>query len=98
MWHRADTAPAALPAPGQLRRVSSGIVYQQNGQPECNGSKPPDGRETSCHHLKNEGRAWNILLVMPETLLLAAIADDYTGGSDMAGMLAAHGVRTLQTF
>src|SRR4051794_27456110 len=37
-------------------------------------------------------------LHMSETLLLAAIADDYTGGSDMAGMLAAHGVRTLQTF
>ncbi len=31
-------------------------------------------------------------------LLLAAIADDYTGGSDLAGMLAAQGVRTLQTF
>ncbi|MBC7924726.1 MAG: four-carbon acid sugar kinase family protein [Bryobacteraceae bacterium] len=30
--------------------------------------------------------------------LLAAIADDYTGGSDMAGMLASQGVRTLQTF
>jgi uncharacterized protein YgbK (DUF1537 family) len=31
-------------------------------------------------------------------LLLGAIADDYTGGSDMAGMLATQGVRTLQTF
>jgi uncharacterized protein YgbK (DUF1537 family) len=31
-------------------------------------------------------------------LLLGAVADDYTGGSDMAGMLAAAGVRTVQTF
>src|SRR5262245_61305438 len=28
-------------------------------------------------------------------LLFAAIADDYTGGSDLAGMLASQGVRTL---
>jgi 3-dehydrotetronate 4-kinase len=35
---------------------------------------------------------------MADSLLLGAIADDYTGGSDMAGMLASQGVRTLQTF
>ena len=35
---------------------------------------------------------------MANRLLLAAIADDYTGGSDMAGMLAGEGVRTVQTF
>ena len=35
---------------------------------------------------------------MTNRLLLAAIADDYTGGSDMAGMLAGEGVRTVQTF
>jgi uncharacterized protein YgbK (DUF1537 family) len=31
-------------------------------------------------------------------LLFAAIADDFTGGSDLAGMLHAEGVRTVQTF
>lgn len=31
-------------------------------------------------------------------LLFAAIADDFTGGSDLAGMLYAEGVRTVQTF
>jgi 3-dehydrotetronate 4-kinase len=31
-------------------------------------------------------------------LLFAAIADDFTGGSDLAGMLFAEGVRTVQTF
>ena len=31
-------------------------------------------------------------------LLFAAIADDFTGGSDLAGMLFAQGVRTVQTF
>jgi uncharacterized protein YgbK (DUF1537 family) len=35
---------------------------------------------------------------MDSDLLLAAIADDYTGGSDMAGMLAGEGVRTVQMF
>src|SRR5687767_1774456 len=35
---------------------------------------------------------------MPSRLLLGAIADDVTGGSDMAGMLACEGVRTVQTF
>lgn len=32
----------------------------------------------------------------PETLLFGAIADDYTGGSDLASMLSERGVRTLQ--
>jgi uncharacterized protein YgbK (DUF1537 family) len=31
-------------------------------------------------------------------VLFAAIADDYTGGSDLAGMLAVQGVRTAQLF
>lgn len=31
-------------------------------------------------------------------MLFAAIADDYTGGSDLAGMLAGQGVRTAQLF
>lgn len=31
-------------------------------------------------------------------MLFAAIADDYTGGSDLAGMLAVQGVRTAQLF
>ncbi|MGH9674838.1 MAG: 3-oxo-tetronate kinase [Bryobacteraceae bacterium] len=31
-------------------------------------------------------------------MLFAAIADDYTGGSDLAGMLALRGVRTAQLF
>jgi uncharacterized protein YgbK (DUF1537 family) len=35
---------------------------------------------------------------MAARVLLAAIADDFTGGSDMAGMLAEQGVRTVQTF
>ena len=35
---------------------------------------------------------------MEPGLLFAAIADDYTGGSDLAGMLAGHGVRTAQLF
>ncbi|HYO83829.1 MAG TPA: 3-oxo-tetronate kinase [Bryobacteraceae bacterium] len=36
---------------------------------------------------------------MPQNgLRLGAIADDFTGGSDMAGMLASRGVRTVQTF
>lgn len=35
---------------------------------------------------------------MTSRLLLGAIADDYTGGSDLAGMLASQGVRTIQTF
>ncbi|MBM3736015.1 MAG: four-carbon acid sugar kinase family protein [Acidobacteria bacterium] len=32
------------------------------------------------------------------SLLLGAIADDFTGGSDLAGMLAERGVATVQTF
>lgn len=32
------------------------------------------------------------------SLLLGAIADDYTGGADLAGMLAERGVSTVQTF
>ena len=35
---------------------------------------------------------------MANKLLVGAVADDYTGGSDMAGMLAGQGVRTVQTF
>ena len=35
---------------------------------------------------------------MGSDLMLAAVADDYTGGSDMAGMLAGEGVRTVQMF
>lgn len=35
---------------------------------------------------------------MGARLLFGAIADDYTGGSDLAGMLASRGVRTIQTF
>lgn len=35
---------------------------------------------------------------MGSDLAVAAIADDYTGGSDMAGMLAGEGVRTVQMF
>jgi uncharacterized protein YgbK (DUF1537 family) len=35
---------------------------------------------------------------MSSEVMLAAIADDYTGGSDMAGMLAGAGVRTVQMF
>ena len=35
---------------------------------------------------------------MANRLRLGAVADDYTGGSDMAGMLAGRGVRTVQTF
>ena len=31
-------------------------------------------------------------------LLFAAVADDFTGGADLAGMLYAEGVRTVQTF
>lgn len=32
----------------------------------------------------------------PDSALFAAIADDYTGGSDLAGMLSERGVRTVQ--
>jgi uncharacterized protein YgbK (DUF1537 family) len=32
------------------------------------------------------------------TCLFGAIADDYTGGSDLAGMLRERGVRTVQLF
>lgn len=35
---------------------------------------------------------------MAHQCLFAAIADDFTGGADLAGMLAASGVRTLQLF
>jgi len=35
---------------------------------------------------------------MESSLLFAAIADDYTGGSDLAGMLAGQSVRTAQFF
>jgi uncharacterized protein YgbK (DUF1537 family) len=37
-------------------------------------------------------------MLMAAPLLLGAIADDYTGGSDLAGMLAGEGVRTVQLF
>lgn len=37
-------------------------------------------------------------LERPRKLRLAAIADDYTGASDLAGMLYAEGAKTLQTF
>lgn len=35
---------------------------------------------------------------MSKSCLFGAIADDYTGGSDLAGMLSEQGVRTLQLF
>jgi uncharacterized protein YgbK (DUF1537 family) len=35
---------------------------------------------------------------MPACCLFGAIADDYTGGSDLAGMLCSQGVRTVQLF
>ncbi len=39
-----------------------------------------------------------IIQCLGTKLRLAAIADDYTGGSDLAGMLFREGARTLQTF
>jgi uncharacterized protein YgbK (DUF1537 family) len=53
-------------------------------------------------HLFGTG-SWDILAIASETdfmapCLFGAIADDYTGGSDLAGRLRERGVRTVQLF